>query len=1204
MRSPWLLSLLKNLTCPQPAAVQEFLIFTDKFPNLPPPWFVSHEPPQKKLNLPSTKFMIEYNIQSMMKKSAIALLYGFLLGTKVIAQTGSSEEPSKYSFNYSKIVPGMPENASLGAYGGVTLNTAKGLPNISFDIYTLSKGGVSVPISISYLASGIKYNEVPSAVGMKWSLNAGGSINRSVNGIVDEDFLLNNLQILDETVMDYRNIHVNSHGVQDSLKQMAKGNYDCSLDNYYYNFPGHSGSMYLGKNKQFRPDKEYTRLQVTYTNHLDTFIVKDDLGNTYIFANYTDNSTVYNTGKYNKQALLSFSARVAWKLRKIITATNQEITFDYIPYYYEYMTLDSERWTAYILYAGQVFQQCLGIGAYTIGYNEAAFTTTRFVNTAWLPSKIATDDQEVLFTYVEDTLQPIFKKQLSAIKVCSKITADTVKRFRFNHTGSFLTSFSENDYIADTAVKIWYFDYHGGGSPFADTYSKSRDIFGYYNGASNTGLIANPAAKDQYYPSPLADRKVNPLVISHGVLSKVTYPTGGSSQFVYEYNHEMTGSGEVYAPGIRVRTTWDTDGAGKVYNKKNFYYSGLTGGKSYADMTLVNEPLINLEPTMVGIWYSDPMEETGADQFSYRKVITENEGDGKQGTPRLYEVDYYNRHSELFGGISPTLIKKDIYLNDTLHLQKTTEYTYELIDVDSLRILTYTLRKGKPWLGRYYYENDPQEYFFCPPFNIYQGYDSKYGLWPRLYNLKKVSTKEYISTGDSIINIVENQYYSKPVYLQQTSKITSAGKTASTHYTYPFNYTTGNPAAMASSFIIGPVITEEYRVNNVPKIKKENSYTYNINSFYIPDQQTITDMATNTSWSYEFYDYNARGHILSQGRTQDVKTSYIYGYLDELPIAEVVNADPGAIAYTSFEAGGKGNWNFTGIAAADATAITGDKTYILNGGSLSKTGLNSALVYTVSYWSKGASASIAGTQVGWPRVVNTMTVNGQSWTCYKHQVSGQSTISLTGSITIDEVRLHPQAAMMTTYAYRPLTGLSSTSNNNCRINYFRYDGLGRLEHIRDDKGYILKKVAYKFNGQSGSDLVYYNGLINQVILRNNCDPGKVGTGVIYTIPAGTYISTVSPSEVDAQVQADINTRGQAYANANGSCVVPCDPRTCRFTPGGKCINNVCEIGVRVNTASVFDQLTGKYTCTYHYEYSDNSRSQDLTEENSFGCPGF
>src|SRR5215510_10364195 len=80
------------------------------------------------------------------------------------------EGVAKYSFNYRQIIPGMPENAALGTYGNIPVSTAKGVPQIRFNLYTVSSGGINIPISISYLASGLTYNTIPSSVGLNWSL--------------------------------------------------------------------------------------------------------------------------------------------------------------------------------------------------------------------------------------------------------------------------------------------------------------------------------------------------------------------------------------------------------------------------------------------------------------------------------------------------------------------------------------------------------------------------------------------------------------------------------------------------------------------------------------------------------------------------------------------------------------------------------------------------------------------------------------------------------------------------------------------------------------------------------------------------------------------------------------------------------------------------------------------------------------------------
>ena len=489
--------------------------------------------------------------------------------------TGQTPElPAIYSFDYTKVIPGMPENASLGAYGNISLNTAKGLPDIHVDLYTISKGGVNIPISISYLASGIKYDDIPSSVGMHWQLNAGGSINRSVNGYADEDYLYENLTSLDPLKFNYQNSRINSHPTQDSCKFVAKNYYDFSLDYYFYNFPGHSGSMYPSKNKTFFADKEYSRLQIKAGTHLDNFTIKDDAGNTYVFGTYTDNSTIYNTGKYNKQASSSFSARVAWKLLTIITATQQRINFEYVSYSYNYYTLDSEKGVIYINNGGQF--DCPNATTYNVGNNAASFQTTQYVNTASLLSKIYTDDQEVLFQYVTNTSVPVFQKKLSGIKVYSKISGDTIKNISLSFTGDYLDSVKETDKSALSVSKKYSFKYNSYYTP--DSYSKSRDIFGYNNGmTANNSLMDNPAFKS-YFPYAISNRDVNAYFASYGILNEITYPTGGKTTLTYESNKEDIGGTSYYSPGLRVKSILEKDITNKIYNKKNFYYSQLQGG--------------------------------------------------------------------------------------------------------------------------------------------------------------------------------------------------------------------------------------------------------------------------------------------------------------------------------------------------------------------------------------------------------------------------------------------------------------------------------------------------------------------------------------------------------------------------------------------------------------------------------------------------
>lgn len=79
-----------------------------------------------------------------------------------------------------------PNAAELGKYGKMPVDYFSGLPNITIPLTELRARNYTLPIYLSYHASGNKPDQHPGWVGQGWSLHAGGCINRIVNGIKDE----------------------------------------------------------------------------------------------------------------------------------------------------------------------------------------------------------------------------------------------------------------------------------------------------------------------------------------------------------------------------------------------------------------------------------------------------------------------------------------------------------------------------------------------------------------------------------------------------------------------------------------------------------------------------------------------------------------------------------------------------------------------------------------------------------------------------------------------------------------------------------------------------------------------------------------------------------------------------------------------------------------------------------------------------------
>src|SRR5450432_1900480 len=87
---------------------------------------------------------------------------------------------------YGDVSIASPTAASLGKYADIPVSYHTGIPQINIPLYTIKAGPISLPIGLSYHASGLKVIENASWVGAGWSLDAGGVVTRTVMGQPDE----------------------------------------------------------------------------------------------------------------------------------------------------------------------------------------------------------------------------------------------------------------------------------------------------------------------------------------------------------------------------------------------------------------------------------------------------------------------------------------------------------------------------------------------------------------------------------------------------------------------------------------------------------------------------------------------------------------------------------------------------------------------------------------------------------------------------------------------------------------------------------------------------------------------------------------------------------------------------------------------------------------------------------------------------------
>jgi hypothetical protein len=284
------------------------------------------------------------------------------------------------------------------------------------------------------------------------------------------------------------------------------------------------------------------------------------------------------------------------------------------------------------------------------------------------------------------------------------------------------------------------------------------------------------------------------------------------------------------------------------------------------------------------------------------------------------------------------------------------------------------------------------------------------------------------------------------------------------------------------------------------------------------------------------FTYDASGNLTGQKDEGNRILTNIYDYQDKYIVATVINADAllDKCAYSSFETTGFGGWTQTGSGPVYASnGVTGSRAFVLNGNTFTRSGLNTAKSYLMSFWANASGLSISG---GATLLKSAPAING--FTYYEYAITqGTPSISIAGNATIDELRLYPAMARMRTTTYDPLIGKTSDCDENNRVVYYEYNNLGQLQFIKDDNRNVVKMYEYNTispTKQNGCPAIYYNHLISEIFTKE-CAAGYTGSDVVFTIPANIYSSAIGQDDADAQAENYLLANGQVFANANGTC---------------------------------------------------------------------
>jgi hypothetical protein len=462
---------------------------------------------------------------------------------------------------------------------------------------------------------------------------------------------------------------------------------------------------------------------------------------------------------------------------------------------------------------------------------------------------------------------------------------------------------------------------------------------------------------------------------------------------------------------------------GKMFSKKSFKGNAIVKQEDYSYYSL--SPNQSVE---------DNVPEINTDFISWQSLIANN--------PQ-FVIDFNeNPEDPRWGPLNPNTYPPDFYDNAPSY--------FPISNVTNAPV-------GNVNCPTYYYDNSVH----VPYFLHYTGFDKP-----------MAKTVTFFDDNGGVLSNIDSFFYeASPNYYQltRTKALSSKGDTLETSNKYPFDYATTSPySAMISQHNLNALVeTQRNKNGTLLETQHMNYADWGNNIFSVSSVQTRS--IYNSTWDTRAatYGFDSKGNVLEESKSSDKHVSYIWDYNKQYPIAQVDNASQSDIAYTSFEADGTGSWTI-GNASKPSGGITGDLYYTL-ASDISRSGLSTGTTYVVSYWTDGnVPFTIPGTVSGFPIQGRSATINGVKWTFYEHKVTGQSTVTINGTGNIDELRLYPKDAQMTSYTYVPLIGMTSQCNINNQINYYKYDGLGRLQLIKDQDGNVIKTIDYHFQGQQSN----------------------------------------------------------------------------------------------------------------------------------------
>ncbi len=468
----------------------------------------------------------------------ICCLFLFLVGK-------SQNNPLKLP----EFLPPSPDAGAIIKGAELSSNPHTGTANVSVPIYTLKIKDFSLPISLNYSTNGFKPDEICSRVGIGWNLNAGGVITRIIRGKPDE-FDIPSTQPMDPS--DFTN-PAKYDQLWTYLNQLSDPGFpdDSQPDEFRFNAGSLSGKFFRLRDGSIMT-MPYENLKVSIgingaLHTIDAIVIIDEKGIKYEFGqfNVIEKTKTHssNSGYLNKQVLAT-----SWFLTQILLPTGDWIKFNYNPVEIHNITGYYEAKKMGLLPPYEICPNSnCDVRGRILVYNEFSQVTydSHFL------SSIETSNDEKAYFFYEPRPDNSGDKRLIGINIengyASSYVNKTIKSFSLHYINQFyspaqincryfLQDVTEENVELNAEQHKYIFEYN---DPLhaPDRFS-TTDHVGFSNkmGLPSKDTYEQSLANDADFATEINKKAPNGDAAQKGILKKVSYPTGGSDEFVYEPN--------------------------------------------------------------------------------------------------------------------------------------------------------------------------------------------------------------------------------------------------------------------------------------------------------------------------------------------------------------------------------------------------------------------------------------------------------------------------------------------------------------------------------------------------------------------------------------------------------------------------------------------------------------------------------------------